>query len=172
MEKSLTGKERTFDEDEIIVSKTDTKGIITYANDIFLKISGYEESEILYQPHNIIRHPEMPRCIYKLLWDTVQSGKELFAYVNNRAKNGDNYWVFAHITPCFDNNNKIIGYHSNRRVPKRDTLNSIIIPLYRELLNIEKKYSNIKEGMNTSYAALMKIISDKGLSYEEFIFSI
>ena len=172
MEKFLTGVERTFADNELIVSKTDTKGIITYANDVFLKISGYTEAEILNKPHNIIRHPEMPRCVYKLLWETIQSGKEIFAYVNNRAKEGDNYWVFAHVTPCFDVNNKIIGYHSNRRVPKRDTLNSVIIPLYKQLLNIEQKFSSKSEGMQASYSSLVNILKEKGLKYEEFIFSV
>ena len=77
---TLTGVERTFPEDEFIVSKTDTKGRITYANDVFLKISGFTEDEIVGQPHSIIRNPEMPRCVFKLLWDTIGSGNEIFAY--------------------------------------------------------------------------------------------
>ena len=64
----------------------------------------------------------MPRCVFELLWNTVQDGKELFAYVNNRSSNGDNYWVFAHVTPSFDTTGNIVGYHSNRRVPNREVL--------------------------------------------------
>ena len=67
----VTGKEAFFGDDEIIVSKTDLKGHITYANDVFLKIAGYTEAEVLGRPHNLIRHPDMPRCVYKLLWDTI-----------------------------------------------------------------------------------------------------
>jgi PAS domain S-box-containing protein len=95
----LTGVERTFVENEIIVSKTDLKGRITYANDVFIKLAGFTETELLGQPHSIIRHPEMPRCVFKLLWDTIAEGGEIFAYVVNRSKNGDHYWVFAHVTP-------------------------------------------------------------------------
>ena len=112
-----TGVERTFGEDEIIVSKTDAKGIIRYANGVFLRVSGYEEADVLGQPHNIIRHPEMPRCIFRLLWDTIASGEEIFAYVLNLAADGAHYWVFAHVTPSFGPRGEIIGYHSNRRLP-------------------------------------------------------
>jgi PAS domain S-box-containing protein len=76
-----TGVECFFPEDEIIVSKTDLKGLITYANHTFLSIAGYTEEEVLGQPHNIIRHPDMPRCVFKLLWDTLKLRREIFAYV-------------------------------------------------------------------------------------------
>ncbi|HPV77190.1 MAG TPA: PAS domain-containing protein, partial [Gemmatimonadaceae bacterium] len=88
-----SGRERSFGEDEIIVSKTDLQGKITYANDVFIRVSGYEEDELLGAPHSIIRHPDMPRAVFKLLWDTLATGREVFAYVNNMARNGDNYWV-------------------------------------------------------------------------------
>src|SRR5580704_8741733 len=91
-----TGRERTFPEDEIIASKTDVKGVITYANRTFMEVSLYSEEELLGQPHSIVRHPDMPRCVFKLLWDTIQKGDEIFAYVKNMCKNGDFYWVFAH----------------------------------------------------------------------------
>ena len=74
-----TGTERTFENDEIIVSKTDSKGRITYANDVFLKLALYEESEVLGAPHSLVRHPDMPRAVFKLLWDTIQAGEEIFA---------------------------------------------------------------------------------------------
>ena len=101
--------ELSFNENEIIVSKTDLKGRITYGNEVFIKLSGYEERELLGKPHNIVRHPQMPKCIFKLLWERIQSGEEIFAYVVNQAKNGDHYWVFANVTTSFDNNGKIIG---------------------------------------------------------------
>jgi PAS domain S-box-containing protein len=112
-----TGKERTFGEDEVIVSKTDIKGKILYGNEVFLKISGYPESEIVGAPHSILRHPHMPRCVFKLLWNKIEAGDEIFAYVMNMANGGDHYWVFAHVTPSFDAEGKIVGYHSNRRKP-------------------------------------------------------
>ena len=114
-----TGVERTFGQDEIIVSKTDLKGRITYANRVFLQVAGYTEREVLGAPHSLIRHPDMPRSVFQLLWDTIQGGREVFAYVVNLAKNGDHYWVLAHVTPTFDDAGKIVGYHSMRRLPAR-----------------------------------------------------
>ncbi len=113
-----TGIERHFGEDEIIVSKTDLQGKITYANDVFIRVSGYSEEELIGAPHSLIRHPDMPRAVFKLLWDTLAAGEEIFAYVNNLAASGDNYWVFAHVTPSLGADGKVIGYHSNRRVPE------------------------------------------------------
>lgn len=169
---SLSGVERTFDENEIIVSKTDTKGRITYANNIFLDVAGYSLSEVMGQPHNMIRHPDMPRAVFKLLWDTMSQEQELFAYVMNRCKNGDHYWVLAHVTPSYDVNGNLTGYHSNRRVPKRETLNEIIIPLYAQLLQIEQQHANKKDGMNASTQFLLDLLNEKGVGYDEFILSI
>ena len=98
---SPSNRESPFDENEIIVSKTDTRGRITYANDVFSRVSRFGVAELLGAPHSIIRHPDMPRCVFKLLWDTIQAKQEIFAYVVNMAKNGDHYWVFAHVTPSF-----------------------------------------------------------------------
>ena len=117
-----TGIESHFGKDEIIVTKTDRKGLITYANDVFQRVSGYSEEELIGQQHNIIRHPDMPRCVFKLLWDTIEGGKEIFAYVVNLSKNGNHYWVLAHVTPTFDAGGRIIGYHSNRRKPRPEAV--------------------------------------------------
>ena len=115
-----TGNERTFGRDEVIVSKTDAKGVITYANRTFMKVAGFEEDELLGAPHSIIRHPDMPRCVFKLLWDTLAAGREIFAYVVNMAKNGDHYWVFAHVTPSIGLSGDLLGYHSNPSRPGPD----------------------------------------------------
>lgn len=166
-----TGIERTFGADEIIVSKTDLKGRITYANDVFLRVSQYTEEEILGQPHNIIRHPAMPRCVFQLLWDTIQDGSEIFAYVVNLAKSGDHYWVFAHITPSYDERGAIIGYHSNRRVASRNALNRIKT-VYDHLLQIERPHRTPKEQIAHSTPALVKLLEDNRTTYEEFIFTL
>lgn len=167
-----SGVERLFGADEVIVSKTDIKGRLTYVNRVFIRISGYEEPELLGQPHSLIRHPEMPRSIFKLLWDTIGSGQEIFAYVNNMSKNGDNYWVLAHVTPSFDKNGQIVGYHSNRRVPDKNILNSVIKPLYAQILNEETRHSNAKEGMNKGFEILQSVIREKGVNYDELIFNL
>jgi len=168
-EVSLTGVERFFKDDEIIVSKTDLKGRMTYVNDLFLKLADYTEQECLGEPHAKIRNPEMPRCIFKLLWDTIQDGRELFAYVVNRSANGDHYWVLAHVTPSKDLDGNVVGYHSNRRVPDRTILENTIIPLYKKLLAEEHKHANSKEGMAASMKMITDLLAENGMEYDEFI---
>ncbi|WOF73427.1 PAS domain-containing protein [Parvibaculaceae bacterium PLY_AMNH_Bact1] len=168
-ENFLTGNEVSFGNDEIIVSKTNLKGHITYCNDVFLRVSGYTEKELLGQPHSIIRHPDMPRSVFKLLWDTLAGGSEIFAYVNNRTKKGDSYWVLAHVTPSWDARRNIIGYHSNRRVPDRSLIEQTIAPLYAKLLAEEKSHANRKTGMQAAYQTLVEVLKDAGMEYDEFI---
>ncbi|KAA0688928.1 PAS domain-containing protein [Azospirillum brasilense] len=173
---TLTGRERTFHPDEIIVSKTDLKGRISYANDVFLRVSGYGESELLGRPHNIVRHPDMPRCVYKLLWTRIEAGSEIFAYVVNRAKDGDHYWVFAHVTPVFGtpdsgNGRTITGYHSSRRVPTRPAVDAAA-GLYAALRAEEARHADRNAAMAASGAMLEKLLRDKGTSYDEFVFSL
>lgn len=168
----LSGTERFFDKDDIIVSKTDLKGKLTYTNRTFLTIAGMTEKECLGQPHNIIRNPEMPRAVFELLWNTLGMGEEIFAYVNNRSVNGDNYWVFAHVTPSRDETGNIVGYHSNRRVPNRKVLNENIIPLYKELLAIEKSHTSPKDGLKASGGKIQEILKQNGMGFNEFMFSL
>jgi len=166
-----SGRECFFEEDEIIVSKTDLKGIITYSNRVFQRVAGYEEEELLGMNHNCIRHPEMPRCVFQLLWDVLRSGHEIFAYVVNQARNGDHYWVYAHVTPTLDARGRVIGYHSNRRMPDRAAV-AAIEPIYAELLEIEGGFKNRKEGIQASTAALLAKLSDAGVTYDQFVWSL
>lgn len=168
---SVTGVERYFDHSDIIVSKTDLKGRLTYTNRLFMKISDYSEKELLGAPHSIIRHPDMPRCIFKLLWEKIEGGGEVFAYVVNRCKNGDHYWVLAHVTPSFDAAGQILGYHSNRRVPDRRVLEGTVIPLYRSLLAEENRHDSRKDGMQSASTMFSQQLQARGLSYDEWIFS-
>ena len=169
---TTTGVERFFDNDDIIVSKTDMKGRLTYANKIFLEIADYGEKEVLGQPHSIIRHPDMPRCIFKLLWDSIQGGKEIFAYVVNRCKNGDHYWVYAHVTPSMSTSGEIVGYHSNRRVPDRHILDEAIIPLYKELKSTEDQQQNRKQGLDNSQSMVSAFLAARNMAYDEFIMTV
>lgn len=172
IERPLSGVEKTFAKDEVIVSKTDRTGRITYANDVFIGMSGYTEEELLGAPHSILRHPHMPRCVFKFLWDVIETGDEIFAYVLNRAKNGDHYWVFAHVTASYDTNGQIIGYHSNRRVPPKAAVEAIA-PLYASLLEIENSNPDRKEGLRQSYATLVKTVGDLGFdSYDRLIMTL
>src|SRR5690349_17918048 len=150
----LTGIERFFAQTEVIVSKTDLKGRITYANRVFQRIAGYDEPELLGQPHSIVRHPDMPRSVFKLLWDTIEARSEIFAYVKNRTKNGDYYWVFAHVTPSYDEAGSLIGYHSNRRLPRREAI-AAIEPVYATLLAEERRHADPKAGMKAAVGILI-----------------
>ncbi|MCA9729648.1 MAG: PAS domain-containing protein [Candidatus Eisenbacteria bacterium] len=166
-----TGVERFFEENEIIVSKTDLAGRVTYANEVFLKIAGYTEEEILGAPHSIIRHPDMPRAVFQVLWDTIEAGKEIFAYVINMAKNGDHYWVLAHVTPTFGPDGKIVGYHSNRRVPDRNAV-TVAADLYAQLRAVENEHPDRREGLAASLALLGQALADTGMPYEEFVWTL
>ena len=159
-------QEIKFNDDEIIVSKTDLKGKITYGNDLFIKMSGYKERELLGAPHNIIRHKDMPRSVFKLLWTKIAAGDEVNAYVVNKAKNGNFYWVFANVTPSLDPKGNIIGYYSVRRKPEKKAL-EIIKPLYKKLIEAESR-----GGIKQSDTVLGDLLSSKRTTYEEFILSI
>lgn len=163
---SPTGHENVLKDDDFIVSKTDLKGKITYGNRVFIKMSGYSEEELLDSPHNIIRHPFMPRVIFRLLWKTISSKKEIFAYVVNLAKDGSHYWVFAKVTPAYDEKGNHTGYFSVRRKTSKESL-SVIIPIYTQLLEAETT-----GGIEASEKLLQKILSEKKITYEEFILSI
>ena len=166
-----TGRDAAFHHDEIIVSKTDLQGRITYANDVFIRVSGYSEAELLGAPHSIVRHPEMPRCVFRLLWDTIGQRQEIFAYVLNMAKNGDQYWVLAHVTPSYDASGAHVGYHSNRRVPHADALVKVQ-PLYARLLAVEHAVFDRKTSVEAGVAAMTDLLHGAGLTYSQFVFGL
>src|SRR5690606_5439247 len=99
--------------------------------------------DIIGQPHSIIRHPDMPRAVFRYLWENIQAGEELFAYVKNMSRTGKFYWVFAHFTPSLDDAGQIIGFHSNRRAPSRDGIRQVS-PIYADLLTVERGHRNAK----------------------------
>ncbi len=166
-----TGVERTWPESGLIVSKTDTRGIITYANETFCKVAQYADTELVGQSQNIVRPPDMPRCVYQLLWETIAAGEEMFAYIVNLAKSGDHYWVFAHVTPTFDDARRILGYHSSRRVPRREGVEKAAA-LYRELRAAEATGGDPKSGMAAGRAVLDAHLKASGVAYDEFVFSL
>lgn len=168
---SLTGTERFFTADEIIVSKTDLQGRITYANDLFLEIAGYTESDVLGAPHSLIRHPDMPRCIFKLMWDKLNDGQEIFAFVVNRCQNGDHYWVFAHVTPTFDERGQKVGYHSNRRVPTRSAVEQVS-SIYASLCKEENRHERNVDGMSASSVLFQKQLAERDMTYDEYVWSL
>jgi aerotaxis receptor len=128
-------KEVPFPEGKLIVSVTDTKGFITAANRAFVEMSGYEKSELIGQPHSILRHPEMPAIAFKGLWDDIQNGKKWHGYVKNLRKDGAYYWVYATVIGNIRKGN-LVGFTSVRRKPSRKKI-AECIQLYKELKNAE-----------------------------------
>ena len=168
----LTGHEQKMTEDEIIVTKTDLDGKIKYGNRTFFKFAGYSENECIGTQHNIIRHPDMPRSVFKLLWDTLKSGEEIFAYVNNRSMNGDYYWVLAHVSPSKDSTGQVIGYHSNRRKPNEKVLKDVIEPFYDKLVQVERSAPSPKEGLLQGEKAIQSLLAEHKATFNQFIFSL
>jgi aerotaxis receptor len=115
----IKNEEVTFEEAGVsnrpIISKTDLKGVITYVNSAFCKLAGYDKNELIGKPHNIIRHPDMPKEVFKQLWDTIEKNQSWRGFVKNLRKDGRYYWVEAFIEPIFDENGKKIGYISARK---------------------------------------------------------
>jgi PAS domain S-box-containing protein len=168
----LTGHERTFDQDDLIVTKTDPSGRMTYVNRTFLRLAGYSEKECLGAQHNMIRHPHMPRAVFDLLWRTLQARQEIFAYVVNRSKNGDHYWVFAHVTPSFDSTGNVVGYHSNRRAPDMAVVTRHIVPLYDRLLKIEQAATSPKDGLAASVTAVGDLLAENKVEFNQMMLSL
>ena len=165
-----TQQERLMRDDDFIISKTDLKGRITYCNRIFIEFSGYTEQELLGSQHNIIRHPDMPRGVFKFLWDTLGQQKECFAYVKNMSRDGGFYWVLANVTPNLDAQGKAEGYFSVRRKPTRGAVTALS-DVYKLMLDEERR-AGPKEACNASLALLTKVLTQKGVSYEKFILSL
>lgn len=147
-------------QDSLITSKTDLNGKITYGNDDFARFSGYSEKEFLYKAHNLIRHPDMPRVAFKLLWESIKSGREFFAFVKNLSKHQESYWVFANITPSYDSNGAMVGYYSVRRCPSKEGVKTLE-GVYKQLIEAEKI-----GGMEASLKVLQEILQQVNMSYE------
>jgi len=165
-----TGREQLMREGDFIVSKTDLKGRITYGNRIFVEFSGYSPRELIGAQHNIIRHPDMPRGVFKFLWDTIGAEKECFAYVKNLSKDGGFYWVFANVTPDYDERGNVTGYFSVRRQPKRSAVEAMA-DVYRAML-AEEQQAGPRDACAASLDWLTNVLTQKGTSYEEFILSL
>ncbi len=155
--------EKVMGESDFIVSKTDTTGKITYGNEIFIQMSGYSEDELLDAPHNILRHPDMPKVVFKLLWDRIQNKEEIFAYVKNLCKDGSYYWVNTNVTASLDEQGKIIGYYSVRRKPNPKAI-EVISGLYPKLLQAERS-----GGISASQELLEQTLQQEGVDYDQFI---
>ncbi len=152
-----------FELDELFFSITNPKGIVLTGNDVFQRVSKFERDELIDKPHNTIRHPDMPRAIFKAVWDTIKSGKPFVGYVKNMAKDGSYYWVLAAIYPVMDKEGKIEKYISIRLKPSSKIFD-IIPNLYKNILEVE-----IKNDMDTALQFLLDKLKELGFeSYEDF----
>lgn len=156
--------------DDLIISKTDLKGRITYANRTFMRIAGFDEEQLLDRPHNLIRHPDMPKGVFKFLWQELKQGHEFFGFVKNYTSDHGYYWVFANITPDFDSNGNVQGYFSVRRRPNPDAI-PVVESIYQKMLQIEQRHSKA-EACGHSLAFLNQLLQGKGISYERFVMQL
>jgi len=168
--KNIIDKEKMLGDEDFIVSKTDTKGFITYCNRIFTEMAGWSRFELIGANHNIIRHPDMPKIAFKILWDLIQNKQEFFGFVKNLRKDGGYYWVFAYITPDLDLNGNIVGYTSFRKRPTRKGI-EVMSGIYAKLLEAEKS-----AGINASYELLKQLLdaNDENVvdKYHKLVFDL
>ncbi len=149
---------------DIIVSKSDEEGNIEYANPIFYKLSGYNKRELTFAPHSILRHPDMPKVVFKYLWDELKKGNEVHAFVKNMTKDGSFYWVLAYVRPALNPDGTFRNYVSTRKIMSL-TARKTIEPLYAKLLEIEKN-----DGIEASNKVLMETLNEK--DFNEFMLEL
>ncbi len=160
--------ETEIPKDELIISRTDLKGIITYANETFAKISGYEVEELIGKPHNILRHPDMPKSVFKDLWDTIKSGKNWSGYVKNLRKDRGFYWVYAEISGVYKDG-KLVEYKSMRSFVEREKRIQMQ-NLYDEMRYKEGEKVRAVSYLPVSlYEKLKKRAKESSKSIEEFL---
>ncbi|MEO7978372.1 PAS domain-containing protein [Flavobacterium sp.] len=160
----IIDKEVSWDKTQVIMSKTNAFGIIEYANEVFIDVCGYEDYELMGQPHNIIRHPDMPKVIFKVLWENLKKGKNFHAVVKNLAKSGRYYWVITDFEIAKDENGVIVNYFGRRQAVPQEVIALHIEPLYKKLLQIEAA-----SGVEFSEKYLIGFLEEKNRSYVEYI---
>jgi PAS domain S-box-containing protein len=156
-------EEIKFSKKKFIVSKTDIEGNIIFVNKNFSEVSGYSEAELINQPHSILRHPDMPRAIFYLMWQSLLSGKPISAIIKNLAKDGRYYWVIADLEIKRNPNGETKSFIAFRRSAPQDVIDTTQ-ELYETMLAIEKKH-----GMEHSLAYLQAFLEEHQLTYDEFM---
>jgi len=162
----MNSKEIIINKNDILITRTDHSGIINYANDTFLRVAGFSEDEVINKPHNIIRHPNMPKVIFYLMWKSIKKRNNFIAIVKNYTKNGDYYWVTTDFRYEEDFSGAIKNYTAFRRAIKSENI-EIVEKLYNTLVNIEKN-----TGMKASIKYLNRYLKDRDMDYNEYIANI
>lgn len=163
--KDVGFNEKHLNSDDMLVSKTDTEGVIKYANTTMLKIAGLKLADVVGKQHNISRHPDMPRAVFKMMWDTIEKGEDFYGYVKNIASEGSFYWTFAFVTPDLAKDGQIIGYHSERRAPNA-----------KAIVEISSIYQRLREkeslvGLDEAVEWFKETVL-KGKSYHSYIHNL
>jgi len=158
-------KEIKLDPRKISMSKTNPRGIIEYANQDFMDACGFEEYELMGQPHNIVRHPSMPRTVFKFMWDRLDQKKGLYAVVKNQRKDGDHYWVITQLTSKVDQNGNIVSHYAKRKAAPPEVIYTFE-KLYKKLRAIEENQS-----LEVAEKYFFGMLEEKNISYDEFIFN-
>lgn len=160
MDRTVTGHEIILSPHDTIQSRTDIRGLITFANPTMIRISGFSKDALIGSPHSILRHPDMPRGAFYAMWQIIQGGDEFFGFVNNRAKNGDNYWVFTRVAPRKDASGEITGYSSVRMMPKREAVKEWS-KVYADIVAVEQAQPRDRQ-VAAGFDAIQKYLKKRG----------
>ena len=160
-------KEVGWNKSQVVISETDVYGRITNVNDVFCNVCGYSPEEMIGQPHSIIRHPDMPKLVFKLLWDNLKVGNNFIGVVKNLAKSGEYYWVITDFEMRRDATGTITHYIARRKSVPKAVIENYVAPLYETLLKLEKV-----GGMELSSRFFKNYLAKQGKDYIDFIIDV
>lgn len=168
---SLSKRRNRIGENDILVCKIDLQGVLTYANDAFVRAYGSDEHSLVGHRHNFLRHPDMPRSIFAAVWHRLQDGAETFALLQNRGSDDTDYWTFAQFSPCRDSGNRVTGYHIVQRWVSPDAT-SEVTPLYRRLREAELSAGDGDPGLIAGNSMLDDHLTQQHQDYDEFVLTL
>ena len=157
-------REVQWDKSKVLISETDAAGTITNVNDVFCSVAHYSAEELIGQPHNLIRHPDMPKLVFKLLWDNLKVGNNFIGVIKNLAKSGEYYWVITDFDIIRDPSGQIINYMGRRTSVPEQTIEKHIAPLYQKILQVEQA-----GGIEAGEQYFQQFLKDQGKDYLTYI---
>jgi PAS domain S-box-containing protein len=157
-------RELDWDKTKVLLSKTDAKGNILYVNEGFVDVSGYDDFEVMDKPNSIVRHPDMPKIIFKLMWEDIRKGNNFHGILKNMSKTGRYYWVVTDFKTLYDESDNILSYIGKQKSVSDKIVNTFIEPLYKKLLQIEKN-----AGIQGSENYLVGFLEERNYNYVEYI---
>lgn len=160
-------REVVWNKSQVVISETDVYGRITNVNDVFCNVCGYSPEEMIGQPHSIIRHPDMPKLVFKLLWDNLKVGNNFIGVIKNLAKSGEYYWVITDFEMRRDATGNITHYIARRKSVPKAVIENYVAPLYQTLLKLEKV-----GGMELSARFFKNYLAKQGKDYIDFIIDV